>query len=108
MLLRMTTSMLDLGATRLFHTKTGSGPDLLFLHGWPLHGETWRAIVPRLASRYTCHVLDLPGAGKTEWTDATRISLRDHADTVLRAIDALKLERVAFVAHDSGAAIARV
>src|SRR5262245_19631976 len=104
----MITSMLDTGTARLFHQQTGSGPDLVFVHGWPLHGETFRAIVPRLPSRFTCHVIDLPGAGKTEWTDDTRIDVRGHTDTLLRAIDALKLERFAFVAHDSGAAIARI
>ena len=101
-------TLLDTGTARLFHRKIGTGPDLIFVHGWPLHGETWRAIVPRLASRFTCHVLDLPGSGKSEWTDATPMTLRAHAAAVLRAIDLLGLDRVGFVAHDSGGAIARM
>src|SRR5258705_5365776 len=92
----------------LAYRKTGTGPDLVFVHGWPLHGETWRAIVPRLADRFTCHVFDLPGTGRSTWTDATPITLRDHARTVAAAIAELGLARVGFVAHDSGGAIARL
>ena len=101
-------TLIDVGTARVAHTRTGSGPDLVFVHGWPLHGATFRAIVPVLAPRFTCHVLDLPGAGRSEWTAATEITLRGHAEAVLRAIEALHLDRVGFVAHDSGGGIARL
>lgn len=99
---------LDVGGARVAYRRFGAGPDVVLVHGWPLHGETWRAIVPRLAPHFTCHVLDLPGTGRSEWTDATPITLPAHAAAVLRAIDALGLPCVAFVAHDSGGAIARL
>jgi len=100
---------LEIGSsTRLAYRKTGAGPDVVLVHGWPLHGETFRAIVPRLQPHFTCHVIDLPGTGESEWTESTPITLRAHAAAVLRAIEALGLSRVAFVAHDSGGAIARL
>ncbi len=99
---------LDVGSARLAYRRTGTGPDVVLIHGWPLHGETFRAIVPRLASQFTCHVLDLPGTGASEWTESTPITLRAHAAAVVRAIEALGLTRVAFVAHDSGGAVARL
>src|SRR5262245_20660991 len=92
----------------LAYRRTGSGPDVMFVHGWPLHGETFRHIVPRLASQFTCHVIDLPGTGRSAWTPSTPINLHAHRDAVLRAVDALGLSLVAFVAHDSGGAIARL
>jgi haloalkane dehalogenase len=101
-------TQIDVGSASVAYRKTGSGPDVVLVHGWPLHGETWRAIVPRLASRFTCHVLDLPGTGRSEWSCARPITLPAHADAVLRAIEALGLSRIAFVAHDSGGAIARL
>src|SRR5687767_7789461 len=101
-------SLIDVGTAKLAYRKTGTGPDLVFVHGWPLHGETWRDIVPALADRYTCHVFDLPGTGQSEWSKDTRINLRAHTDAVLRAIEILGLQRVGFVGHDSGGAIARL
>lgn len=95
-------------ASRLAHRKTGSGPDVVFIHGWPLHGETFRHIVPRLESDFTCHVIDLPGTGQSEWDGATSFSIRAHAAAMLDAIQDLGLKEVAFVAHDSGGAVARL
>lgn len=101
-------TQIDVGSASLAYRKTGTGPDVVLIHGWPLHGETFRAIVPRLASRFTCHVLDLPGTGRSVWTESTPITLRAHAAAVVRAIETLALSRVAFVAHDSGGAVARL
>ena len=99
--------LVDIGHARVAHRVVGSGPDVVLVHGWPLHGLTWRDVVPRLAARYRCHVIDLPGTGGTRWTEATEFGLEAHARTLVDTIDRLGLERVAFVGHDSGAAIAR-
>jgi pimeloyl-[acyl-carrier protein] methyl ester esterase len=46
------------------HTETtGSGPDLLLVHGWGLHGGVWDTLVPGLASHYRVTRVDLPGHG---------------------------------------------
>ncbi len=97
----------DLGHARVAHRVVGAGPDVLFVHGWPLHGLTWRDVVPHLASRYRCHVIDLPGAGVTTWTKDTPFGLEAHARTLVDTLDHLGLAKVALVGHDSGAAIAR-
>jgi haloalkane dehalogenase len=99
---------IDVGTARVAYRKSGHGPDLMLVHGWPLHGETFRNVVPRLAEKFTCHVIDLPGTGKSEWSESTPITLRSHAAAVTRVIEALGLERVGLVGHDSGGAVARL
>ena len=42
---------------------TGSGPDLVLLHGWAMHGGVFAPLVERLAGEYTLHIVDLPGHG---------------------------------------------
>lgn len=42
---------------------TGSGPPLVLLHGWALHGGVFAPLTQRLADRYTLHLVDLPGHG---------------------------------------------
>lgn len=100
--------MIDIGHSRLAYRRFGAGPDVVFVHGWPLHSATFRHVVARLASSVTCHLIDLPGTGQTEWDDDAPIGLVAHAETVRAAVDALGLERYAVVAHDSGGAIARM
>lgn len=43
--------------------RIGSGPDLVLLHGWAMHGGVFAPLVARLRERCTLHVVDLPGHG---------------------------------------------
>lgn len=42
---------------------SGSGPNLVLLHGWGLHGGIWQTILPLLEAHFTVHNVDLPGFG---------------------------------------------
>lgn len=41
----------------------GSGPPLVLLHGWAMHGGVFAPLLERLRDRHTLHVVDLPGHG---------------------------------------------
>jgi pimeloyl-[acyl-carrier protein] methyl ester esterase len=43
----------------------GSGPPLVLLHGWAMHGGVFAALVERLRANRTVHVVDLPGHGRS-------------------------------------------
>lgn len=86
----------------------GSGPDLVFVHGWPLHGATWRRILPAFAEHYRCHVFDLPGTGRTRWDDDAPFGLWEHARTLHAAMQQVGIGEYGLVAHDSGGTIARL
>jgi pimeloyl-ACP methyl ester carboxylesterase len=98
---------IDVGPSQIAYRRVGSGPDVVFLHGWPLHSATFRGLLPRMADRYTCHLFDLPGAGSTRVSEATRFELRAHAEAMRRAVAAVGVESYALLAHDSGGAVAR-
>ncbi|MET0286740.1 MAG: alpha/beta hydrolase [Polyangiales bacterium] len=99
---------IDVGHSRLAYRSCGSGPDLVLVHGWPLHAGTFRALLPALAQHFTCHLLDLPGAGFTESRHDAPLDLASHAVALRSAIDQLCLGPYSLLAHDSGGAIARL
>jgi len=41
-------------------------PNLVFLHGWGLHGGIWSQTAPLFAAQYRCLSPDLPGYGATD------------------------------------------
>src|SRR5690606_36526521 len=41
----------------------GSGPPLVLLHGWAMHGGIFAPLVEALRAHRTLHVVDLPGHG---------------------------------------------
>jgi haloalkane dehalogenase len=98
---------LDVDAGEAAYRRAGSGPDVLFVHGWPVSGATFRTLLPYLTDHVTCHVIDLPGAGSSRFTTDTSLSIESHIRSVRRVIDLLALDDVAVVGHDSGGLIAR-
>lgn len=98
---------LDVGAGEVAYRRFGSGPDVLFVHGWPVSGATFRTLLPHLAEHVTCHVIDLPGAGSSRFDATTPITIDRHIETVRAVVDQLGLDAVAVVGHDSGGMIAR-
>jgi pimeloyl-ACP methyl ester carboxylesterase len=98
---------LEVGAGEVAHRRVGTGPDVLFVHGWPVSGATYRRLLPHLVDHVTCHVIDLPGAGHSRFTARTPVTVDQHIASVRRVVDLLGLDDVAVVGHDSGGLIAR-
>ena len=98
---------LDVGAGEAAYRRVGSGPDVLFVHGWPVSSATFRRLLPHLVDHVTCHLIDFPSAGSSRFDADTPMSVRQHIETVRRVVDLLELDEVAVVGHDSGGMIAR-
>jgi len=86
----------------------GSGTNLVFIHGFPTHGYTWRKLIPKLSENYKCHILDLPGLGDSNWTDKTDFKSSSQARYIVKLLEQKKIEKYSLIAHNSGATIARV
>ncbi|WP_394826032.1 alpha/beta fold hydrolase [Pendulispora albinea] len=99
---------IDIGHSRIAHWRFGRGPDLVFVHGWPLHAGTYRDVAAALARSYTCHLFDLPGIGRSQSEPDAPVGLVEYGEAVRAVVDALGLERFAYVSHDSGGVAARL
>ena len=75
---------------------------MLFVHGWPVSGATFRLLLPHLVDHVTCHVIDLPSAGSSRFDEPHDLTIEQHIETVRRVVDLLELDDVAVVGHDSG------
>lgn len=91
-------------AVRVF----GQGPALVLIHGFPVHGYTWRKLLPTLSDHFTCYVVDLPGLGDSDWSPKTDFSFSAQAHRLWRLLESLKLFRYSLLAHDTGGTIARL
>ena len=98
---------LDVEAGEVAYRRVGSGPDVLFVHGWPVSGATYRKLLPHLVDHVTCHLIDLPSSGSSRFTASTVLSVDQHITSVRRVLDLLDLDATAIVGHDSGGMIAR-
>ena len=98
---------IDVGDGEVAYRSIGTGPDVLFVHGWPASGATFRGMLPHLAPHVTCHLVDLVGTGHSRFDRTTKLGIGHHIASVRTVLDELELSDVAVVGHDSGGMIAR-
>ncbi len=82
--------------------------DIILIPGFWLDGSSWDEVVPVLEQAgHRTHALTLPGM-ESQDADRSEITLRDHIDAVVRAIDSLEPAdgKVVLVGHSGGGAIA--
>jgi len=85
----------------------GEGDDLVFVHGFPTHGYTWRKLLPELSKNYKCHILDLPGLGDSTWSENTDFKSEAQARYISQLLEKLGIKKYSLIAHNSGATVTR-
>ncbi|MRS62979.1 haloalkane dehalogenase [Larkinella terrae] len=92
------------------YVESGSGDPIVFLHGNPTSSYIWRNIIPHLQPLGRCIAPDLMGMGdsdKLRNEGPETYSFADHRRYLDQFLDSMNLkERITFVAHDWGSALA--
>lgn len=88
------------GAT-LHYVRAGEGAPLVLIHGFPQDWSEFRAIIPRLAGKFTVIAVDLRGIGGSAAT-AGGYDAANMAEDVHQLLTALDLQRAYVVGHDLG------
>jgi haloalkane dehalogenase len=81
------------------------GEPIVFLHGNPTHAYLWRNVIPHIRGRGRIVAPDLIGMGGSG-KPAIAYRFCDHARYLAAFLDVLALDRVTFVTHDWGTALA--
>ena len=79
----------------------GSGPPLLFLHGWSSNWQVFLLNIAAFMGTHRCLAIDLPGFGASEMPSEP-ISIRGYAKTVDAMCDALGVDCVSVVGNSMG------
>jgi pimeloyl-ACP methyl ester carboxylesterase len=98
----------DLGQMDMHVAELGTGPAVLFLHGFPSLWLTWRHQITAMAEAgYRAIAPDQRGYGDTSVPSDVRAYDIEHlSGDVVRLLDALDLEQAVVVGHDWGAMVA--
>ncbi|MEL6326714.1 MAG: alpha/beta hydrolase [Cyanobacteria bacterium J06626_23] len=98
---------LETNGVRLHYVTQGSGPLMLFLHGFPEFWYSWRHQIRAFAQDYTVVALDLRGYNDSEKPkDMAAYAMSALVEDVAGTIRALGDGRCILVGHDWGGAIA--
>lgn len=80
-------------AMELAYEERGSGPVLLFVHGFPLDRTMWIPQLAGLAKIRTCVAVDLRGHGLSEVDSPSDYSMDRFADDIARTMDAMGTDK---------------
>jgi haloalkane dehalogenase len=97
----------SVGTASVHWRREGQGPAIVFLHGFPLSGRTWDAVIERLRDRFTCYALDLIGLGASHSAEGDDYSSPGQARAFRGALSQLGVESHALVGNDTGGWLAR-
>src|SRR5512147_1011217 len=84
----------------LYAESTGSGPDLVLVHGWGLNGGVWDTLAPLLEADFRLTRVDLPGHGRSAWWEYEGL------DGLARAVLESVPERAAWLGWSLGGLVA--
>jgi sigma-B regulation protein RsbQ len=86
----------------------GSGPPMVFVHGFGCDQNMWRLLAPHYAEGYQVILLDLVGSGKSDlsaFDPRKYASLQAHADDICEVLAELTSQPAVFVGHSVSAMI---
>jgi pimeloyl-ACP methyl ester carboxylesterase len=91
------------------YRESGSGPAIVFVHGYLVDGRLWDAVVDALSDRYRCIAPHWPlGAQQVSMSPDADLSPPGIATIVESFLEALDLDDVTLVGNDSGGAMCQV
>ena len=88
--------------TEFYYKDWGSGPPVVFSHGWPLNADAWESQMVYLASNgYRCIAHDRRGQGRSSqpWNGN---DMDTYADDLSALIETLDLTGVTLIGHSTG------
>ena len=85
----------------LVHTRTGSGPPIVLMHGIGMSRHVWDPVVPLLAREHEVIAVDLPGFG-----DSAPLTHAPSVPALAAAVEELGLERPHVAGNSLGGGIA--
>lgn len=96
---------LDVNDTTLYYEDEGTGPALLFLHGWGTSGRTWGAQLPDFTRDHRVVTVDWRGCGRSARPVRGNTTSGVVSDLVA-LIGALRLDRPVVVGSSIGGVFA--
>ena len=100
-------SAATLDGMKIQSSSVGTGPTIVFVHGWTCDSSSWTGQVPAFSKDHRVITLDLPGHGQSESPKDGKLSM----DLFARAVESVRAEagadRVVLVGHSMGAPVIR-
>ena len=83
----------------------GTGPDVVFVHGWASSARMWGGVAAALSQQFRCWALDLPGCGNSEKPAPRWYSIPHFTAHVQEFVRLMGITPLRLVGHSMGGMI---
>lgn len=90
---------------KISYSKTGSGENIICLHGWGQTKECFNQTIEFLSKDYCVYSIDLPGFGMSD-EPLVSLDIYEYENIICKFIDELNIINPSFIAHSFGGRIA--
>ncbi len=91
----------------IFRRRSGAGPPITLLHGFPSSSHDWAPLTARLSAGHTLLLADFLGFGASEKPVEHSYSLHEQADLIEALWEREQIGSTRLVAHDYGVSVAQ-
>ncbi len=102
----MDAQQLHIGNQRVAVLSSGTGPDVICIHGLGASRTSFLELGHRLAGSYRVHLVDLPGFGASSTPIRAAYDAHWFADHVLGVMDQLRIDRAHLIGNSMGGRVA--
>ncbi len=85
------TKKIEVNSRQMAYFDCGDGPVIMFVHGFPLSKQMWRAQLDALQDSYRVLVPDMPGFGESECVDGDAVTMRQYADHLIQFLTKIEI-----------------
>jgi pimeloyl-ACP methyl ester carboxylesterase len=91
---------------KIYYEESGKGIPVILLHHFFATASQWKTYVPELAKKYRVIAVDLPGHGRSDYMDTTKVFLHKKAtEYIIGLVDFLKLDSIYLMGASSGGVV---
>ncbi len=101
-----TQRVVELGERFVSYVDEGAGDPVILIHGIPVWGYLWHALIPTLAKKHRVLAPDLIGFGYSDKSDCFDRAIARQAEMIDAWMEKTGVERAHIVAHDIGGGVA--
>ena len=98
--------VININGKKVAYSDVGSGPVIIFIHGWSESRSAFDQISKLLSSKYRCISIDLPGFGESEAIE--KVTLNKVSKVIEKLIDKLEIKKYNLIGHSLGGAVTLV
>jgi pimeloyl-ACP methyl ester carboxylesterase len=95
----------EVDGVKFQYLSAGEGQPLILIHGYAQSSHMWKAVIPKLATRYKIIAPDLPGIGESA-IPADGLDMKTAAIRVHALVASLGISKARVVGHDIGLMVA--